>query len=93
MRVSRRRPLAAVPAGFGGLPAAGAAEIDWKAVVERHNPVLFGFDPRLPLSVGNGEFAFTAEATEAVAYRASAHLAAAASHRAGRAVLSRAPLA
>ncbi len=31
--------------------------------MERHNPVLRAFDPRAPLSVGNGEFAFTADVT------------------------------
>ena len=37
--------------------------IDRKAVVTRHNPLVTGFDPFSPLSVGNGEFAFTADAT------------------------------
>jgi len=37
--------------------------IDRAAVVRRHNPVLHGFDPLTPLSVGNGEFAFTADVT------------------------------
>src|SRR5581483_3428291 len=45
--------------------AAAAAEppIDRFALVNRHNPVLRAFDARSPLSVGNGEFAFTADAT------------------------------
>lgn len=34
-----------------------------KAIVERHNPKLSAFDPLSPLSVGNGEFAFTADIT------------------------------
>jgi len=42
---------------------AGAQGIDRRALVRRHNPVLMAFDPRSPLSVGNGEFAFTADAT------------------------------
>jgi protein-glucosylgalactosylhydroxylysine glucosidase len=52
---SRRAFLAA--AGMG------LATIDRRALVRRHNPVLTGIDPRSPLSVGNGEFAFTADVT------------------------------
>src|SRR5438874_13463019 len=37
--------------------------IDRKALVARHNPTLYKFDPLSPLSVGNGEFAFTADVT------------------------------
>jgi hypothetical protein len=37
--------------------------IDRKALVTRHNPILKKFDPLSPLSIGNGEFAFTADAT------------------------------
>ena len=37
--------------------------IDRQTLVRRHNPVLRTFDPVSPLSVGNGEFAFTADAT------------------------------
>jgi len=37
--------------------------IDRKALVTRHNPILRKFDPLAPLSVGNGEFAFTADVT------------------------------
>jgi len=55
--------------GFLGL-AAGAAEVAQGAgglrrreIVERHNPVVRSVDPRAPLSVGNGEFAFTADVT------------------------------
>src|SRR5438477_130944 len=32
-------------------------------LVRRHNPVLTALDPKSPLSVGNGEFAFTADVT------------------------------
>ena len=44
---------------------AGAAEsaIDRRALVARHNVVLTGVDILSPLSVGNGEFAFTADVT------------------------------
>ena len=37
--------------------------IDRHALVTRHNPELHRFDPNNPLSVGNGEFAFTADVT------------------------------
>src|SRR5215831_6813201 len=37
--------------------------IDRKALVTRHNPVLRKFDSLSPLSIGNGEFAFTADIT------------------------------
>src|SRR2546425_5736729 len=40
-----------------------ATPIDRKALVNRHNPALRNFDPLSPLSVGNGEFAFTADIT------------------------------
>lgn len=46
--------------------AAGAAEpapIDRHALVSRHDPLLRGFDTGSPLSVGNGELAFTVDAT------------------------------
>lgn len=37
--------------------------IDRKALVSRHNPSIHKLDPLSPLSVGNGEFAFTADIT------------------------------
>ena len=37
--------------------------IDRRALVDRHQPVLQRFDPEAPLSVGNGEFAFTVDVT------------------------------
>ena len=37
--------------------------IDRKALVTRHNPVIKEINPVSPLSVGNGEFAFTADIT------------------------------
>jgi hypothetical protein len=40
-----------------------SARIDRKALVTRHNPILRKFDPLSPLSIGNGEFAFTADVT------------------------------
>ncbi|HUA38990.1 MAG TPA: twin-arginine translocation signal domain-containing protein [Candidatus Sulfopaludibacter sp.] len=44
---------------FGGL----SRRIDRRALVRRHNPIVSEFDPFSALSVGNGEFAFTADVT------------------------------
>jgi len=61
MEISRRRFLAALPAPA---LARGAEErIDRRALVRRHNPAVTSLDPQSPLSVGNGEFAFTADIT------------------------------
>ncbi|RPI20329.1 MAG: glycoside hydrolase family 65, partial [Acidobacteria bacterium] len=53
-----------------GLAAAGAAPVAWsrdlidrERLVTRHNPVITALDPFAPLSVGNGEIAFTADIT------------------------------
>jgi hypothetical protein len=43
--------------------AVPATPIDRRALVTRHNLVLTNFDANNPLSVGNGEFAFTVDAT------------------------------
>ncbi|HXK03601.1 MAG TPA: glycoside hydrolase family 65 [Verrucomicrobiae bacterium] len=59
MALTRRAFLGAVPAAL----AAQGATLDRRAIVSRHNPTLRGFDPRAPLSVGNGEFCFTADCT------------------------------
>ena len=40
-----------------------ASSIDRAALANRHNPSLHKLDPWAPLSVGNGEFAFTADVT------------------------------
>ena len=54
--------LALLPLAAGrATPPAPA--IDRHALVSRHSPVLAGFDVEAPLSVGNGEFAFTVDAT------------------------------
>jgi protein-glucosylgalactosylhydroxylysine glucosidase len=37
--------------------------IDRQDLVQRHNPILTAIDPMSPLSVGNGEFAFSADVT------------------------------
>ena len=46
-----------------GAPAIFAAPIDRHALVIRHEVVLKNFDADNPLSVGNGQFCFTADAT------------------------------
>ncbi|MBC7367994.1 MAG: hypothetical protein H7343_14475 [Undibacterium sp.] len=45
------------------VPLLAAEPIDRRALVTRHNPVLTRVDPWAPLSVGNGRFAFTGDAT------------------------------
>jgi hypothetical protein len=65
VRLCLGRPLAlsvVVSAGFG-IAASAQQAIDRRALVDRHVPVLRGFDTGSPLSVGNGEFAFTVDAT------------------------------
>jgi hypothetical protein len=51
--------------GAAGLPCLSEAEkpIDRYAVVSRHNVMLEQLDPLAPVSVGNGDFAFTADVT------------------------------
>ncbi|HEX8500470.1 MAG TPA: hypothetical protein VF659_07770 [Pyrinomonadaceae bacterium] len=65
--ISRRKFLSALAASGGLAPLArvrGAGRaIDRAALVRRHDPVLRKLDPLSPLSVGNGEFAFTADVT------------------------------
>src|SRR5215217_5007583 len=53
--------LAAATLGRRALGAEAA--IDRRARVGRHDPIVKSFDPLAPLSVGNGRFAFTADAT------------------------------
>ncbi|QDU89775.1 hypothetical protein Pla175_31700 [Pirellulimonas nuda] len=58
--------LLAVVSAFHGLAAAADAEppsIDRRRLVERHDPRLDAYAPECPLSVGNGEFAFTFDIT------------------------------
>lgn len=61
------RLLAATALGLAlALPAtraAGNAPIDREALVRRHNVVVRSVDPESPLTVGNGEFAFTVDVT------------------------------
>lgn len=68
-KISRRNFLGTM-AISGGLAKTGFGQngksekkIDRFALVARHNPVLRNFETLSPLSVGNGEFAFTADAT------------------------------
>jgi protein-glucosylgalactosylhydroxylysine glucosidase len=58
---TRRRFLHLAGASFAARAAEGA--IDRRSLVRRHNPTLTSLDPRSPLTVGNGEFAFTADIT------------------------------
>src|SRR4051812_21190726 len=44
-------------------PSTGKATIDRAALVRRHNPSVNAIDPFAALTVGNGEFAFTADVT------------------------------
>lgn len=60
--VSRRIFLQALAAS-ASLFAAPSTGINRDALVRRHNPVVRRFDPLSPLSLGNGEFAFTADPT------------------------------
>src|SRR5262245_58422496 len=70
-KISRRTFIGAVAAtgaltkiGFGQtVKKSSASKIDRFALVTRYNPVLQKIDPLSPLSVGNGEFAFTCDVT------------------------------
>jgi hypothetical protein len=55
--------LALAPPLAGPATALPAEPIERRALVDRHRPVLRAFDAESPLSVGNGSFAFTADAT------------------------------
>ena len=59
---SAARPAAGWTAG-SLVAASPALLIDRRARLGRHDPVIRAFDPLAPLSVGNGGFAFTADAT------------------------------
>jgi hypothetical protein len=62
--ISRRGFLRAlIAAGVIAPRALGSSAIDRYALVTRHNPRLTKIDPLSPLSLGNGEFAFTADVT------------------------------
>jgi len=71
MTLSRRRFLGITigAAAAAGVPIKGSGQqisesgIDRHALVTRHNPISRKLDPLSPLSIGNGEFAFTADIT------------------------------
>ncbi len=70
MRINRRQFLqttgaAGLTLAAGPLPVLGnlSGHVDRRALVRRHNPQIMQFDPFAALSVGNGEFAFTADVT------------------------------
>lgn len=46
-----------------GIARAAAPALDRRQIVSRHDPVLHDADPDSPLSIGNGEFAFTVDIT------------------------------
>ncbi len=54
--------LLSIP-GLGFTALAGEGRIDREALVSRHNVHVASVDPESPLSVGNGDFAFTVDAT------------------------------
>jgi len=58
---TRRGFLQLAGASLAAQPASNP--IDRRSLVRRHNPIIAALDPRSPLSVGNGEFAFTADIT------------------------------
>ena len=59
----RRVPRALLLFLVCGASTTASGPIDRHGLVSRHDPVLRGFDTGSPLSVGNGELAFTADAT------------------------------
>src|SRR4051794_8435818 len=68
MSIQRRDFLGASAAGGlllagQGMPASSGPRINRQALVRRHNPVVYRLDPFSALTVGNGEFAFTADVT------------------------------
>ncbi len=67
-RITRREFVAGLAAtgafaGFANSRIIHSNKIDRFALVSRHNPILRRFEPFSPLSVGNGEFAFTCDVT------------------------------
>lgn len=69
-KISRREFIGGIAAtgalsqlGIGQPQSTKANKIDRYALVSRHNPVVRKLDPLSPLSVGNGEFAFTCDIT------------------------------
>jgi hypothetical protein len=65
MKIRRREFLKslAVSGGFVTTIPRAAKRLNRVDLVHRHNPILRKLDPSSPLSLGNGEFAFTADIT------------------------------
>jgi hypothetical protein len=65
MKMQRRDFLKSLAVSGGLITTARrpAAHMNRAALVRRHNPVMRQLDPLSPLSLGNGEFAFTADVT------------------------------
>lgn len=59
----RLAPLCPLLLALLAAPGAAAQRIDREALVKRHNITVRSADPWAPLTVGNGEFAFTADIT------------------------------
>src|SRR5258708_4710452 len=64
-RKHSKSPLSGDDISGSGSPTGNSAfpAIDRKSLLDRHSPSLYKLDPLSPLSVGNGEFAFTADIT------------------------------
>jgi len=63
MRFAPRRFAVVISVALPCAVAQAADQIDRHALVTRHNPHITTVDPWAPLSVGNGEFCFTADVT------------------------------
>ncbi len=65
MRIERRDFLKTVAAAgtLAAIRSVQGSAIDREALLNRHNPIAGRLDPFSPLSLGNGQFAFTADVT------------------------------
>ena len=55
--------VALLVAGWSTLTLTSATPINREALVKRHNVAVRKVDPTAPLTVGNGQFAFTVDVT------------------------------